>query len=126
MRVSFMTPSYAVAARMSDPTVFSVTVLVARAVLTAADRWWSGTGRDRGLDKAQVYDLVTAAAGEIEAVWGALEPESDGSRVFKSRSDDTRLPALALQVFEIAHSSELVQPGDLLSFLVAWDVRFWF
>jgi hypothetical protein len=55
-----------------------------------------------------------------------LEAEAAGSRVYKSRSDDTSLPGIALQAFEIVHRSDLVQPDDLNSFLVEWDIRFWF
>ena len=124
MSVSFMAHIVDACGRDVGPYRGGVTVLVERTVLAATDRWWSDAGRDRALDKARIYDLVADAAGEIEAVWGVLEPESDGSRVFKSRPDDVSLPGLALQVFEIIHGSELVRPADLASFLVVWDVRF--
>jgi hypothetical protein len=108
------------------PTLWPVTVLAAQAVLADARRWWTDTGRDRGLDKSQVYDLLETAAREVDAAWGALTPQLDGSRAYTSRPDDPSLPAVTLQVFDIVHSSDLVQPDDLTSFLVVWAIKLWF
>lgn len=103
-----------------------VTVLVAQAVLADVDRWWTTVGRSAGLDKAELYDMLAGAAREVESMFGALSLEPDGSRLYTSRPDDQALPSLTLQVFDVDHASHLVRPADLLSFLLVWDIRFWY
>jgi hypothetical protein len=103
-----------------------VTVLVAQSVLADVDRWWNATGHRAGLAKADLYDLVSVAAREVEASWSALTVEPDGSRLYTSRPDDPTLPSVTLQVFDVDHASRLVRPGDLVGFLVVWDIRFWY
>ena len=50
----------------------AVAVLVDRTVLADIRRWWVDVGEQRGVDKAEVYELLEASSREVEATWPML------------------------------------------------------
>lgn len=69
-------------------------------MLADVGRWWRSIGQRRGVDRAEVYDLLVTATRELEAAWSALPAGVDESRVFQVRPDNDQLPEAALLATE--------------------------